>query len=73
MHVQNMAQISFYVDEINRQAMKVRTDAHPQKLLPGKGIPLKTTQTFLKISWELYSVTFKPICEEFTFPLSKIF
>ena len=40
MHVQNMVQNSFYVDEIDREAMKVRANAHLQKSLPGKGIPL---------------------------------
>ena len=43
-----MAQNSFVLDEINREATKVRADAHLQKSLPGKGIPLKTTQAFLK-------------------------
>ena len=72
MHVQNMAQNSFYLDKIDRKATKLRANAHLQKSLPGKGIPLKTTQTFL-ITWELYSVVLKPICEEFIFPVSKIF
>ena len=37
------------------EATKVRADAHLQNSLPGKGIPLKTTQTSLKIFWEVYS------------------
>ena len=67
-----MAQNSSFLDEIDREATKVRADAHLQKSLPGIGILLKTTQTFIKIIWELYSVVLKPICEEFIFPVSKI-
>ena len=67
MHGQNMAQNSSFVDEINREATKLRTDAHLQKNLPGLGILLKITQTFIKIFWELV------ICKEFIFPVSKIF
>ena len=73
MHVQNTAQNSSFLDEIDREAMKVRADAHLQKSLPGIGISLKTTQTFITIFWELYLVVLKPICEEFIFPVSKIF
>ena len=61
MYVQDMAQNSSFLDEINREATKVQTDAHLQKTLPGIGILLKTTQTFLTIFWELYSVVLKPI------------
>jgi len=43
-----MAQNSFVQDEIDREATKVQADAYLQKSLPGKGIPLKTTQVFLK-------------------------
>ena len=67
-----MAQNSSFLDEIDREATKVRADAHLQKSLPGIGISLKTTQTFITIVWELYSVVLKPICEEFIFPVSKI-
>ena len=67
-----MAQNSSFLDKIDREAMKVRADAHLQKSLPGIGILLKTTQTFITIVWELYSVVLKPICEEFIFPVSKI-
>ena len=73
MHVQNTAQNSSFLDDIDREATKVRADAHLQKILPGIGISLKTTQTFITIFWELYSVVLKPICEEFIFPVSKIF
>ena len=61
MHVQDMAQNSSFLDEIDHEATKVRADAHLQKTLPGIGISLKTTQTFLTIFRELYSVVFKPI------------
>ena len=53
MHVQNMAQNSFFLDEIDREATKVQADAHLQKSLPGIGISLKTTQAFITIFWEL--------------------
>ena len=66
-----MAQNSFVLDEIDREATKVRADAHLQKSLPGKGIPLKTTQAFLKIFKELYSAISKPICESSYFQCIK--
>ena len=68
-----MAQNSSFLDEINREARKVRANAHLQKTLPGIGISIKTTQTFITIVWELYSVGLKPISEEFIFPVSKFF
>jgi len=43
-----MAQKSFIVDEIDREATKLQANAHIQKSLPGKVIPLKTIQVFLK-------------------------
>ena len=61
-----MAQNSSFLDEINCKATKVRAGAHLQKSLPGIGISLKTTQTFIN------SVVLKPIREEFIFPVSKI-
>ena len=67
-----MAQNSSFLDEIDREATKVRADAHLQKSLPGIGILLKTTQNFITIVRELYSVVLEPICEEFIFPVSKI-
>ena len=73
MHVQDMAQNNSFLDEINHEATKVRADANLQKSLPGIGVLLKTTQTFITIVWELYSVVLKPICEEFIYPVSKIF
>ena len=57
----DMAQNSRFSDEIDREATKMQADAHLQNDLPGKGIPLKTTQIFLTIFWELYSVVLKPI------------
>ena len=67
-----MAQNSSFLDEIDREATKVRADAHLQKSLLGIGILLKTTQTFIAIFWELHPVVLKPICEEFIFSVSKI-
>jgi len=49
-----MAQIRFFLDKIDCEARKVWVDVHPQKNLSGKGIPLKTTQAFLKILWGLH-------------------
>ena len=68
-----MAQNSSFLNEIDREATKVRANTHLQKSLPGIGISLKTTGTFIRIFWELYSVVLKAICKEFTFPVSKIF
>ena len=73
MYVHNMTQNNSILDEIDREATKVPPDAHLQKSLPGIGISLKTTQTFMTIFWKLYSMVLKPICEEFVFPVSKIF
>ena len=50
-----MAQNSFFLDEIDCEATKMQANAHLQNSLPGKGIPLKTTQTYLTIFWELHS------------------
>ena len=58
-----MAQ-NFISDENDREATKVQADAHLQKSLPVIGILLKTTQSFITIFWELYSVVLKPICKE---------
>ena len=56
---------------IDREATKVRADAHLQKSLPGQGISLKTTQAFLKIFKELYSAISKPVCESSYFQCIK--
>ena len=50
-----MAQNSFFLNEIDREATEMRIGTHLQDSLPGKGIPLKNTQAFLKIFKELYS------------------
>ena len=68
-----MAQNSSFLDEIDREATKVWADTHIQKSLLDIDILLKITQTFITIFWELYSVVLKLICEEFIFPVSKIF
>ena len=54
MHVQDMAQNSSFLDKIDREATKVRPDAHFQKTLPVIGILLKATRTFLTIFWEYF-------------------
>ena len=61
-----MAQNSRFSDEIVHEVTKMRADAHlqnglPGGGLPGGGIPLKTTQIFLTIFWELYSMNLMPI------------
>ena len=48
MQVQGMDQNSFFLDAIDREALKSLTNAHHQKSLLGKDITLKTTQSFLK-------------------------
>ena len=63
-----MAQKIFVLDEIDREATEVRANAHLQKSLPAKDIPLKTTQAFLKIFKEAIS---KPICESSYFQCIK--
>ena len=55
-----MAQNSFFLNEIDREATEMRTGTHLQDSLPGKGIPLKNTQAFLKIFKELYSAILWP-------------
>ena len=49
-----MGQRGFFSAEIDREAMKARANAHPQKSFPGKDITLKTTQAFFKNSSELH-------------------
>ena len=73
MRLRYVAQNNFISDEIGCEATKVRADTQLQKSLPGKGIPLKTTQAFLKIFRELYSAYFKTYVREFIFPVYKIF
>ena len=48
-----MEQKVFFSDAIDREAIEMRVNAHPQNFFLGKGITLKTTQTFFKNSFEL--------------------
>ena len=43
-----MAQNSFILDAMEREAIKVPTDTHPQNSLPGKSIALKLLKLSLK-------------------------
>ena len=43
MNTQDMAQNSCILNKIDREATKVRADAHHQNSLPGKDIMQKTT------------------------------
>ena len=43
-----MAQNSFVLEAMEREAIKVLADAHPQNFLPGKGITLKLLKPSLK-------------------------
>ena len=56
-----MAQNSFFTDAIEREAMKARTNAHPQNSFLVKDISLKTTQAFLITSYQLYRAILKLI------------
>ena len=56
-----MAQNSFILDDIDREAMKVLVDAHHQNWLPGNDIPIKTTEAFLTIACKLYLTIFERI------------
>ena len=58
-----MAQNSFILDDIDREAMKAPGDAHHQSWLPGNDIPIKTTEAFLTIACELYLSIFERIAE----------
>ena len=53
MRLQYMAQKSSFPDTIDGKAMRARTNAHPQNSFSGK-VTLKTTQVFLKTSYQLY-------------------
>ena len=54
MQVQGMDQNSLFLNAIDREAIKSQANGHHQKSLPGKDITLKTTQSFLKNTCELY-------------------
>ena len=43
-----MAQNSFILDAMEREAIKAPADAHPQNFLPGKSIALKLLKPSLK-------------------------
>ena len=56
-----MAHNSFFPDAIEREATKARANAHHHNCLSSKDIALKTTQTFLTTSCELYRAILRPI------------
>ena len=58
-----MAQNSFILDDINREAMKAPADSHHQNWLPGNDFTIKTTEAFLSIACELYLTIFERIAE----------
>ena len=43
MRLQGMDQNSFFVDAIDREAIKIRADSHPQNCLSNNDITPKTT------------------------------
>ena len=49
-----MNQNSFFLHTINQEAIQSWADSHLQNTLPGKDIVTKTTQPFLKSTYELY-------------------
>ena len=63
MQLQDMAQNSFFLDAIKREATKARANTHHHNCLPGKDIVPKTTQTFLTTSCELYRAIVKAVSE----------
>ena len=67
MRLQYMAQNSSFPYTIDGEVMKVRTNAHPQNSFPGKAVVLKTTQVFLKTSYQLYRAILKPISDGLSF------
>ena len=54
MQLQDTNKNSSFLHEINREAIQSRADAYLQNSLPGKDIVTKTTQPFLKSTYELY-------------------
>ena len=54
MQLQDMKQNSSFLHAIDREAIQSRANAHFQNSLPGKDIVTKTTQPFLKSTYELY-------------------
>ena len=55
-----MAQNTSFLDAIDREATQARANTHCHNSLPGKDVPLKTTQTFITTSCELYRTILKP-------------
>ena len=54
MQLQDMNQNSSFLHAINHEAIQSQANAHLQNSLPGKDIVTKTTQPFLKSTYELY-------------------
>ena len=54
MQLQDMNQNSSFLHTINREAIQLWADTHPQNSLPDKDIVTKTTQPFLESTYELY-------------------
>ena len=54
MQLQDMNQNSSFLHAIDREAIQSQADAHLQNSLPSKDIVTKTTQPFLKSTYELY-------------------
>ena len=54
MQLQGMDRNSFFLDAIDREAIKSWADAHHYISLREKDITLKTTQSFLKNTCEVY-------------------
>ena len=63
MQLQDMAQNSFFLDTIEREATKAWANAHHHNFLPGKDIVPKTIQTFLTTSCKLYRAIVKAVSE----------
>ena len=61
MRLQDMAQTASSWTTIKREATKTRANPHLPNCLSGKDIALKTTQTFLTTSCELYRAILRPI------------
>ena len=54
MQLQDMNQNSSFLHAIDREAIQSQADAHLHNSLPSKVIVTKTTQPFLKSTYELY-------------------
>ena len=73
MNTQDMAQNSCVLNEIDREATKVRADAHLQNSLPGKDIMQKNHSDILNNLLGIIFSDFKAYLREIKFPVSKIF